>query len=154
MRRFFLIDLFESNYCRIVFVISLILIYFLTPKKIFYSYYTIIGVLFILFTSFVITCFIRNIKEKVSLAKSNGASIFGILAIIFGFGALQACTIGSPICGASIGAGFLALFFPGVALNLLEKYSIWILIFSLIIQVFVLYFMNCFKEVKYTLSKK
>jgi len=92
-----------------------------------------------------ITCFVRNIKEKVLLAKSNGASIISMIMIIFGFGALQVCTIGSPICTASIGAGFLALFFPGVAFHILEKYSVLIVVFSIIFQAFALYFMNCFK---------
>ena len=153
MKRIYLTEIFKSNYCKVIFILSLILITVLIPKKIFYSYYSILGALFIFVTSITITCFIRNIKEKVFLAKANGASIIGIITIILGFGGLQACTVGAPVCGASIGAGFFALFFPGIAMDLIEKYSILVIILSIIIQIFALYFMNCFKKCKEVLKK-
>ncbi len=138
-----LFGVLESNYCKLVFIISLVITSFIVPKRVFHSYYTIIGILFILITAILMTCFIRGMKEKVNSAKANGASFIGILGIIFGFGALQACTIGAPVCGASIGGGILALLFPGFALGLLEKYSIWIIIISIFIQILALYFMRC-----------
>lgn len=144
MKNIRLFTIFRSNYCKLVFILSLIIISLLMPKKIFYEYYSIIGVLFIISTSLLIACFVRSIKEKTMVAKSNGASIIGIISVIIGFGALQSCLIGAPVCGVSIGAGFLALFFPGFALSLFEKYSLLIIILSIIIQFLALYFMKCF----------
>ncbi len=145
-KRLYILNIFKSNYCKIIFLISLILVSFLIPKKIFYGFYSILGVVFILLTALTLTCLIRNVKEKISSAKSNGASVIGILSILFGFGALQACTIGAPVCGATLGAGVIALIFPGVLFSFLEKYGIVIIIFSIIIQIISLYFMNCFKK--------
>lgn len=146
LKEFGFISILRSNYCKIVLLISILIVSFIIPKKIFYGYYTILGVLFVLTTSLLITCFIRNIKEKVKSAKAHGASLGGIIGILFGFGALHACTIGAPICGASIGGGIIALIFPSFAFNLFEKHSIFIILISLIIQLIALYFIGCFKR--------
>lgn len=145
MKKIFLIGIFKSHYCKLVFLISALLISLLIPKKIFYGYYNILAILFILVTSLTATCFIRNIKERILSAKNSGASLIGIISIIFGIGALQVCTIGAPVCGASIGMGIAALLFPGIAFSFAEKYGIWLVSFSIIIQLIALYFMNCFK---------
>lgn len=147
MKTRYFIEIFKSNYCKFVFLISLVLVFIATPKKIFYEFYTILGIFFILITSLTITCFVRNIKEKIKEAKIHGASLIGIISIVFGIGALQACTIGAPVCGASIGAGVVALFFPGLAFGLLEKYSILITIISILIQIIALHYMKCFKVI-------
>jgi len=149
MRNVHLIQILKSNYCRLVFLASIVLVTLFIPKKIFHSYYSILGIAFILLTSLVITCFIRNIKDKAVIAKSSGLSALSIITVILGFGALQACAIGAPVCGASIGAGAVAIFLPGIAFNFLEKYSITIIILSLVIQTLALYFMGCFKIIKY-----
>ncbi len=141
----YFIEIFRSNYCKFVFLLSVVFISFLTPKKIFYGYYAVLGVLFIFVASLTLTCLVRTIKERVYSAKASGASLVSILSIIFGFGALQACTIGAPVCGAMAGGGIIALIIPGFAFNLIEKYSIWVIVFSILIQFFALYFMNCFK---------
>lgn len=146
MKKIPLIKIFNSNYCKIVFILSLILVTLLIPKKVFYGYYKILAVSFILLTSLMITCFVRNIKEKIYSAKLNGVSFIGIIGIVFGVGALQACTIGAPVCGASIGAGVFALIFPGFAFGFIENYSIHIIIASIIIQITALYFMGCINE--------
>lgn len=148
MKRPFLVDIFRSHYCKIVFVIFAFLVLMFTPRKIFYSYYIILGVAFVLVTSLTATCFVRNVKERILSAKASGASVVGIISVVFGFGALQACTIGAPVCGVSLGAGIAALVFPGVAFGFAEKYGIWIVIVSIVIQVVALYYMKCFKSVK------
>jgi len=142
----YLLEIFKSHYCKFVLLIALIGVYFLTPKKIFYGpYYTLLGILFIIMTSLTLTCFVRTIKDRVLSAKASGVSLLGILSIVFGFGALQACTVGAPVCGATIGGGVIALIFPGFAFNLMEKYSLWIILISIILQILALYFMKCFK---------
>ncbi len=142
----YLIKIFKSDYCKFVFLLSLIFVFILVPHKIFYRFYTILGILFIVITSLTITCFVWGIKQKINYAKTQGVSFIGLITIILGFGALQACTIGVPACTVSVGAGFFALFFPGVVLGLLGKYSVAIVIISLMIQLLALYFMNCFKR--------
>jgi len=149
-----LFEIFKSKYCKIVFLLSLILVAFLVPKKVFYSYYIIIGVLFILLTSLIITCFARSIKERIFSVKSSGGSILGMITAIIGFSALHLCTVGAPVCGAYIGLGFLAILFPGLAVNFLEKYSILILIISMFIQVLALKLMGCLKVKRITTFKK
>lgn len=144
---YYLFYVLKSHYCKVVFLLSLFLTYLLIPKKIFYGYYTILAIMFMLTTSFTITCFTRNIKEKALNARKNGASIMGVLMIILGFGALQACTIGSPVCGASIGMGILALIFPGVTYKFINEYSLIIIILTIILQIFALYFMKCYKKI-------
>ena len=146
MKKYYLLEIFKSHYCQFVFLISLVGIYFLVPKKVFYGYDTLIGIFFIVMTSLTITCLVRSIKEKVLSAKASGASLLGILSIIFGFGALQACTIGAPVCGATIGGGILALIFPGFAFSLMEKYSVPIVLISIFIQLLALYLMKCFQK--------
>ena len=143
----YLFKIFKSKYCRLVFLISLILVFLLMPKKVFYGYYIILGTIFVLLTSITLTCLVRNIKDKIQSAKSNGASLIGILGIIFGFSALQVCTIGAPVCGATIGASIIALIFPGFAFKVLEDYSLIVVTLSLLIQIFALYYLKCFSKV-------
>ncbi|RLI99174.1 MAG: hypothetical protein DRP06_04065 [Candidatus Aenigmatarchaeota archaeon] len=144
MKNSCVIQIFKSHYYKLIFVISLFLVSFLVPNKIFYGYYYLIEILFIILTSLTTTCFVRGIKEKAYSAKSNGASLVGILSIIFGFGVLQACVIGSPVCGATIGTGMVALIFP--AFNFIKVCGILVIISSIFVQVLTLYSMNCFKS--------
>ena len=148
LKKPYFLEIFKSHYCKFIFLIALIGVYFLTPKKIFYEpYYTLLGIFFIIMTSLTLTCFVRSIKDRVFSAKANGVSLLGILSIVFGFGALQACTVGAPVCGATIGGGVIALIFPGFAFNLIEKYSLWIVLISIFIQFLALYYMKCFKSI-------
>ncbi len=140
--------LLKSNYCRLTFIISLAIITALTPRKIFYGYYTLLGIAFILTTALAITCIAYVIKEQVRSARANGASIIGIIATVLGFGALQTCTIGVPVCGASVGAGILAVFFPQVALPFFEKYGIIIVGVSILLQIATIALMGCFRRSK------
>jgi len=147
MKKYYLLEIFKSHYCQFVFLIALVVTYLLVPKKVFYSYYILIGIFFIAATSLTITCLVRSIKERILSAKASGASLVGILSIIFGFGALQACTIGAPVCGATIGGGIMALIFPSFALNLMEEYGIPIVLISTLIQILSLYLMKCFQKI-------
>jgi len=148
MKKYFLYKMFQSKYCCLVFLFSLIIVSILIPKKIFYSYYTILGVFFIIISSLLITCFIRNIKEKVILAKKQKMSFLGIIFLVIGLAAMSTCSVGAPICGASVAGGIVALLFPGIAFKYLSEYSIIIILSSFFIQIIALYYMNCFKKIK------
>ncbi len=146
MSRIFLLDVLKSNYCKAVFIASLAVMWILIPKKIFYGYYSIIGILFMITSSLVLTCFIRNIKERVVLIKGQGGSLIGMIFIAIGIAAMNVCTVGAPICGASVVTGIIAFLLPGITLNFFEKYAVEIIIASIIFQIVALYYMNCFKR--------
>jgi len=148
MKKYFLYKIFQSKYCCLVFLFSLIIVSILIPKKIFYSYYTILGIFFIIISSLLITCFVRNIKEKVILAKKQKMSFLGIIFLVIGLAAMSTCSVGAPICGASVAGGIVALLFPGIAFKYLSEYSIIIILSSFFIQIIALYYMNCFKKIK------
>jgi len=148
MKKYFLYKIFQSKYCCLVFLFSLIIVSILIPKKIFYSYYTILGIFFIIISSLLITCFVRNIKEKVILAKKQKMSFLGIIFLVIGLAAMSTCSVGAPICGASVAGGIIALLFPGIAFKYLSEYSIIIILSSFFIQIIALYYMNCFKKIK------
>lgn len=147
MKNYFLFQIFKSKYCWFSFLLSLLIIGIVIPKKIFYGYYNILGITFVLISSILITCFVRNIKERVVLAKKQRTSFLGIIFLVIGLVTMSTCSVGGPICGATIVGGVVGLFFPGFMLTFLSDYSMAIILFSLIIQIIALYFMNCFKEV-------
>ncbi len=143
----YLFSLFKSKYCLIVFPLSLGLSYLMMPGKVFYSWYILVSVLFMLSFSLVVTCIIRNVKEKILLAKTYKSSIVGIVATALGLASLQVCGVGAPVCSAAVGAGILSSLFPTVFLNLMEKYALQFILASILFQLIALYFMNCFKQV-------
>ncbi len=147
MNKPFLIKMFDSHYCKVVFALSVALMWFISPKRIFYKYYAILGWTFIITSSLVLTCFIRNIKERVVTARSQGSSLLGILLIAIGLVAMNVCTVGAPICGASVAVGILSLILPGVAMGFFEKYAVAIIASSIALQLVALYYMKCFKKV-------
>jgi hypothetical protein len=142
----YLINALKSHYCKLVFVIAFIISYFLVPEKIFYSWYTLLGITFMAVFALVIMCIIRNIKKKVLLARTYEGSIVSIIAIAIGLAALEVCGVGAPVCGATIGLGIFSALLPGVALGFFEKYGTYIVVGTIVLQVISLYFMNCFKK--------
>ncbi|MCD6477663.1 MAG: hypothetical protein J7K87_01545 [Candidatus Aenigmarchaeota archaeon] len=95
-----------------------------------------------------LTCIIRNIKERVKLSKTYETSSISVIAAGIGLAALQVCGVGAPVCGASVGLGILSAIFPGVFVNVLEFYAIWIIVISIALQLIALYEMNCFVKVR------
>lgn len=136
----------KSKYCMVVLVLSLITGYFLVPKRIFYSWYIIPSILFIMLFSLTITCIVRNVKERILVAKTYKSSILSIIAIAIGVGALEVCGIRAPVCGAAVGIGVLSAIFPATFTNIFSKYSLLLLTVSILFQLIALYFMNCFKS--------
>ena len=147
MKQIYLFQVFKSNYSKLVFLSSLLLGYFLIPEHVFYGWSTLLGVIFIISFALVVTCLVRNMKERIALARNYTSSIVGTLAVAIGLAALQVCGVGAPICGAAIGLGLLSAIFPGIVLNFLTEFSTYIVVISIILQISSLYFMNCFKEV-------
>ena len=142
----YLFYIFKSKYCIIAFILILFLSHFLIPKTVFYGFYTILAIIFIISFSLTITCIIRNIKEKILLAKTYKSSIIGIIATALGLAALQVCGFGAPVCGAAVGLGILSSILPTAFMNIISKYVVQFLVISIIFQLVALYIMNCFKK--------
>lgn len=142
---------FHSNYCKLVFILFLLLGVAITPSKVFYSWYWILGLLFILVFAATMMCLTRNIKEKVVSARKTNSSILSLLGIIIGVSALHMCTIGAPVCGAA-GVGLLALILPTIAYKFMSQFSVYIVILSIILQLWALFSMRCLKF-KYYFNK-
>ena len=148
----FLYKVFESHYCKIVFVIGLIFSYLLIPKTVFEGQYAYLATIYMILFSIVLTCIVRTIKERIKLARMYEKSILGILASGIGLAALQVCTLNIS-CSASVGLSILYLIFPQFFVSFLIDYSQYILIIAIAMQAIAIYLMGCFKEVL-DLSKK
>ena len=146
MRSLYFLQIFRSHYCQFAFGASLALGYFIVPKKIFYGYDTILGVLFIFSFALVTTCLVRQIKERAKVARTYSGAIIGIIATAIGLTALEACGVGAPICGAVVGVGILSVIFPISAVDIIGRYAVPVLVGSIVVQFIALYFMNCFKK--------
>lgn len=141
----YIITILKSYYCKAVFLLALLASYFLIPEKVFYGFGYVLAIAFMFAFSLSVTCIIRNIKEKILLAKTYKYSIFHIILIALGLSAFQVCGIGAPVCGATVGIGVLSVIFPGVFIDFLGDYYEPIIIISIILQIIALYFMGCFK---------
>lgn len=141
----------KSKYCELVFVISFFLSYFLIPKNVFYGWNQLLAYAFMLVFALTTTCIVRNIKEKILLARTYKSSILGIIAVALGLAALQVCGVNAPVCGAAVGIGILSSIFPAIFVNLMAKPSIHLgmILISIVFQLVALYFMNCWKDLRY-----
>ena len=148
MKLLFFLENLKSNYCKVVFLISLILGYLSIPKEIYQGKYVYLAIPFIILFAFTITCIVRSIKEKIVVSKNNGSSLLAIIVNIVGISTLQVCGLGVPSCGASIGMGVLTAIFPEFLIRYLHSYAIWILIISILIQIYSLYSLNCIVDKK------
>ncbi len=140
-----IINLFKSKYCIAIFILSLILSYLILPYTAFQGYFLFITIIFMIVFSLLITCTARNIKERIMLAKTYKTSLISMIAIIIGISALQVCGIGS-VCGMTIGLSILSIIFPGIFLNILSQYYLYFILFSIALQLGMLYYLNCFKR--------
>ena len=146
MDRPFVLKMLESHYCKLVFAASLLLAYQLTPKKVFVGWYSLLGLAFMVNFAFVLTCTVRQIKERTKLAFSYKGTTLGTIATAIGLAGLQVCGVGAPVCGAAVGSGFLSFLFPVSASGFMEKYAVPIIIASILLQSWALFSMNCFKK--------
>jgi hypothetical protein len=147
MHKIFLFKVLESKYCLISFTLGLILGYLIVPHRIFTGFYTFLGVIYILMFAIVLMCIVRTIKDRITNEKQTGATTLSVIASLLGIGALQACGIGAPVCGATVGVGILSVFFPQSAFAVLEKYAVHVIILSLILQIVAIFYMGCFRSV-------
>ena len=139
---------FQSKPCLFTFALSLILSYFLIPKKVFYESFILIAFSFMFLFALIITCTVKNFKEKMKLAKATKGSGLAAVATALGLISLQVCGVGAPVCGATVGVGLISIFLPATALGFVEKYAIEIILMTILLQLVSLKYMNCFKEVK------
>ena len=138
--------------------------------------HTILGIVYALLFSLVVTCIFKTLKEKIvqlfrekkplsfvgdTLKKTKNREYFSafktflggffkllvLLLGILGLGAAQFCVFGSPVCSFSVGAAIVTAIFPSFILQILYEYAEWIILVAILIQAVGLYFMGCFKRV-------
>ena len=149
MKLFYLVKIFNSNYCKIVFLIGLIGGYFLIPKTLLDGFIKILSYLFIFLFALIIACIVRNIKERIVLAKTYSSSIISAIATGLGLVSLHVCGIGAPMCGATIGLGIASSILPSFFLDFITNHSLEIFIISIIFQLLSLFSMRCFVNVEW-----
>ncbi|RLE41696.1 hypothetical protein DRJ48_05075 [Candidatus Woesearchaeota archaeon] len=138
----------ESNYCKVAFAFALLVSYFLIPKRIFYGWYTLLGISFMLTFSLSFTCLVRNIKQRYIVARTYKGSLIATIATLLGITALHLCSIGAPACGATVGFGIFSLLMPSIAHTIFEPYGVYIIAFSILLQLIALYYLKCFSYVE------
>lgn len=140
--------IFNSHYCKTVYLLALIGGYLLTPKSLFKGWLALLAIIFIMVFALSLTCIVRNIKERVKLAVTYKNSWISIIASAIGILALQVCTTSGFYCGASVLSGIMAIFIPNLVLVVLEDFSVVIIIASLLFQLYALYKMKCLGNIK------
>ncbi len=145
-KEIYLLNSLESKYCLFVLTISLFVGYYFIPPHVFHTSYAVFAFVFMFFFALTTMCIVRNIKEKIILARTYKSSLFSILAIVLGLGALQVCGVGAPVCGATVGLGVLSFFFPTIFSHLPKIFAVYLIVGSIFLQILSLYFMNCFKK--------
>lgn len=137
----------KSKYCWLTFALVAGLLYWLMPQEIFWGSQKWLAFAFIFSLALVITCTVRNFKEKVILAKTYRHSLLSILATAVGLASFQICSAAAPVCGVSLAGSILSFVFPVTVIKLVQQYHQLFLIGSILTQLISLHFLNCFKKV-------
>ena len=146
-KNFVIIKVLESNYCKLVFLLSLILSYFLVPKHLVGFWWNLIVIIFMLVFSLNMTCMVRNIKERIKVAKTTTNSVISLIASGLGIMALQVCGTSGYICSAGILMGVFSSVLPHFLLDFLEEYSLYIILATILFLIISLRNMKCFKKI-------
>ena len=142
-----IVEVFKSRYCWIVFAVALVIGYLLLPGSLFEQdiLVTMLLILFLGVFSISITCIVRNLKEQiVSVRNVEKGSIISAIGSILGFTAIQTCVV-SGVCGVNMFLAILYAVFPAVFVDMFVEYGAFILLISDVILLFSLYYMKCFK---------
>jgi len=136
-----------SKLCKIIFILSLIVSFFLVPIELFKTDYAVIVVLFMIFFSLTVTCIFRNIREEIVVLRNTHHHLLGIVAAVLGISAMQVCGIATHMCVGGVGLGIISALYPVVFVNLLTKYAVSVIVGSIVLQGIALHFMGCFRRV-------
>jgi len=152
MKNIYLLKIMSSIYCKIVFVFAFASSYFLLPDGVWGGVHKYIALAFMFTFSFSVACIVRNIKEKVVLARTYKTSVFSLIFSVLGFSAFQVCGINAGMCTATVGMGVVSTIFPSFFVHFLSDYGHLIIWFSVALQLIALYFMKCFNRGIYKCS--
>ena len=133
----------KSKWCQLVFIISITIVYFSIPNKMFYSWYNFLAYTFIFSTALSITCIFRNTKERIKLNRKTSKSIFTLILSIFGILATQVCGIGAPMCSMVLGSSIGLTFLPTIAQGFFEDYAVYIILLAILGQIYSMYLLKC-----------
>ena len=144
-----ILEVLKSKYCWIVIFISIFIGYYLIHPFLRLGISVVVTLLSITFLgmfSMSIACMVRTIKLSYTQLKSHGTMI-GIIGYVFGFISLQTCFV-SGMCVSNLIVPLLYTFLPVTFVNIFSKYSELILGFSVLLIVYSLFSMGCFKRTK------
>ena len=136
----------SSLYCKVVFLLAFAGSYFLLPEDILLGMHKYIAIAFMFSFSFSIACIVRNIKEKVVLARTYKTSVVSLILSVLGFSAFQVCGINAGMCTATVGMGIVSTIFPSFFVGFLSDFAHLIIWVSVVFQLVALYFMRCFNR--------
>jgi len=119
--------------------------YILIPKQVFDNGFWWLAFPFVILFSLVASCSFKNLKNNLILSKGSKR---GFLASALGFGALQVCGLSAYACSTALGFTILATILPHSILNIFQQYSVWIIIFSISIQLYALTKLRCLPILK------
>lgn len=127
-----------------LFIVLSYLGYLLIPRQVFIAGFWWLAIPFIILFALVTTCTIKNLKVSLTSKVSKR----GFFASVLGFSALQVCGLSAYACSTALGFTILAGILPHTILNLFQEYSIFIILVSIIIQIYALYQLKCFNFLK------
>lgn len=134
----------------VVFALSVALGFFvLVPTRVIEHGHLAISAGFVLTFALLMTFTVTSLKERVRSARQSANSTLGFLAMAIGITALQVCGMGAT-CGFSALTGIIALLIPGALFNFTSAYSLYIIAFSILLQIIALISMGAFRSAKKT----
>lgn len=145
MKRLHFFYILQSQYCKIVFIFSLILGYYITPKDVFKGNSQLLAYIFLITFSITTTCLVRQTKERLTSARQATTTTIGLIANILGISALQVCGMSASFCGTSLGMTLLLTILPHSTLLSFSRFSVPILSISILIQIYIIFKSGCFK---------
>jgi hypothetical protein len=128
----------------LIFLIFLYLGYLFVPNQVFNAGYWWLAIPFIFLFALVTTCSI----QKIRINYKSKSSKRGFIASIIGFGALQVCGLSAYACTTALGFTIMAVILPPTILNFFQQYSVLIISIAIVIQIYALIQLNCFKFFK------
>ena len=142
-----ILNVLKSIYCWIVGIIAVLLGYYFIVKPFLTAYspfeIVVLSYIFLILFGLSVACIIRNIKNHVRAMEKP--SIAAVLGYIVGFASIQTC-FASGVCVANLTVPIISTFLPSIARNFFEKFSLYFLVFSILLVSYSLYSMKCFEK--------
>ncbi|MBD3250315.1 MAG: hypothetical protein GF381_01980 [Candidatus Pacebacteria bacterium] len=136
----------QSHWCKLVFLLSLFLAYWLIPTDALQGPYQLLVLVFMIGFAASLTCTIQAIKDSFKSHRVKEASFVSLVAGLLGLAAVQFCSINAVLCGSTIGVALLSAVLPSALFQLIHFNAVWLLLISIIAQLISLWHLGCFRS--------